>query len=239
MFVFIVRSLVGVIRGNIFRAVTGLFGRCGFGNGLFNRCGVGSLVFGGFFDRRLVNGKGGRCALFYRTCRITIGDQRIGIRGFRLDHIHTGDRGSIAFAVCFRQSDILGLHSIIALDLFGLGARTRAAATGAFGFFFFLFLCFRIGHFFGQKRLAVRDRNLVIIRMDFGECKEPVAIAAVIHKSRLKRRFDARYFCEIDVASKLAFVFRFKIEFLDLVSVHHHDAGFFRVGGVDEHFLCH
>ncbi|MEM8633039.1 MAG: hypothetical protein AAGF74_17590, partial [Pseudomonadota bacterium] len=27
--------------------------------------------------------------------------------------------------------------------------------------------------------------------------------------------------------------------FLDLRSVHHHDAGLFRVGGVDKHFLCH
>jgi hypothetical protein len=31
----------------------------------------------------------------------------------------------------------------------------------------------------------------------------------------------------------------FEVEFVNLVSVHHDDAGLFRVGGVDEHFLGH
>jgi len=41
--------------------------------------------------------------------------------------------------------------------------------------------------------------------MDFRKRKETVPITTVIDKSRLKRRFDARYFCEIDITSKLAF----------------------------------
>ena len=64
-------------------------------------------------------------------------------------------------------------------------------------------------------------------------------VTAVIDKSRLKRWLDPCYFCEIDVASKLTSVFGFKIELLDLVSINHHDAGLFRVGGIDKHFLSH
>ena len=66
-----------------------------------------------------------------------------------------------------------------------------------------------------------------------------MAIAAIVNKGRLKRRFDPGYFCKVNVASELALVFRFKVKFLDFVSVDHHNAGFLRVGGVDEHLLCH
>jgi hypothetical protein len=75
--------------------------------------------------------------------------------------------------------------------------------------------------------------------MDFREREEPVAVAAIIDEGRLKRWLDPRYFCEIDVASKLALVFGFKVEFLDLVSINHHNAGFLRVGGIDKHFVWH
>jgi hypothetical protein len=37
----------------------------------------------------------------------------------------------------------------------------------------------------------------------------------------------------------LPFVDGFKVELLDLVAVYHHNAGFFRVRGIDKHFLCH
>ena len=64
-------------------------------------------------------------------------------------------------------------------------------------------------------------------------------VSSIIYKGRLKRRLDPRYFCEVYVASKLAFVFGFKVELLDLVSIDHHDAGFLRVGGIDKHLFCH
>ena len=64
-------------------------------------------------------------------------------------------------------------------------------------------------------------------------------VPTVIHKRRLQRRFDPCYLGEIDIAGKLPFVFGFKVEFLNLVSVDHHNAGLFRVGGVDKHFLSH
>ena len=75
--------------------------------------------------------------------------------------------------------------------------------------------------------------------MNLGECEETVTVPTIIYKGRLKRRLNARYFCEIDVASKLAFVFRLKVKFLNFVSVDHHNTGFFRVGGIDKHFLSH
>jgi len=58
--------------------------------------------------------------------------------------------------------------------------------NGAQGGFFF-----GMGGFFSQQGFAVFLRDLVIVRMDFAECQEAVAIAAKIHESRLQRRFDA------------------------------------------------
>ena len=75
--------------------------------------------------------------------------------------------------------------------------------------------------------------------MNLRKGEKTVSVSAIIDKRRLKRRFNPRYFCKIYVASKLASVFGFKVKFLNLVSVHHHDAGFFRVGGIDKHFLWH
>jgi hypothetical protein len=66
-----------------------------------------------------------------------------------------------------------------------------------------------------------------------------VAVATIVDKRSLQRRFDPRYFCQIYVASQLSLGLTFKIKFFDLVSVYNHDAGFFRVRGIDKHFLCH
>ena len=44
-----------------------------------------------------------------------------------------------------------------------------------------------------DQRLPVGDRDLVIVRMDFGERQEAVAVAAVLDERRLQRRFDPRY----------------------------------------------
>lgn len=47
------------------------------------------------------------------------------------------------------------------------------------------------------------------------------------------------YFCEINVVSKLVFVFGFKVEFFDFVFVDYYDVGFFCVGGIDEYFFSY
>ena len=66
---------------------------------------------------------------------------------------------------------------------------------------FFLFLGAQGGLFrrmFGflrQQFLAILARNLIIVGVDFGKSQKSVAIAAIIHKSSLQRRFDAGDFC--------------------------------------------
>ncbi len=49
-----------------------------------------------------------------------------------------------------------------------------------------------LGLFGLDQRLPVGDRDLVVVRMDFGEGEEAVSVAAVIDEGRLKRRLDAR-----------------------------------------------
>ena len=70
--------------------------------------------------------------------------------------------------------------------------------------------------------------------MNLGKGQEPVAVSAIVDEGRLQRGFDARYLGEVDVARKLPLVDGLEIEFLDLVSVQDHDAGFLRVRGVNE-----
>ena len=64
------------------------------------------------------------------------------------------------------------------------------------------------------ERLAVGDGDLVVVRVDFVEGKKAVAVAAVIHEGRLKRRLHAHHFGKIDVPLELLSRRRFEIEFL-------------------------
>ena len=48
----------------------------------------------------------------------------------------------------------------------------------------------RMLRFFPKQRVAVRLRDLVIIRVDFAEGEEAVAISAIIDEGRLQRRLD-------------------------------------------------
>ncbi len=66
-----------------------------------------------------------------------------------------------------------------------------------------------------------------------------MTISAIVHERRLQRRFDPCYFCQINIACQLSAGLGFKIELLNLVPIHHNDAGLFRVRGVDQHLLCH
>ena len=136
----------------------------------------------------------------------------------------------------------MGNNHIILGGFFGLGIAappTPAALAGVFIFVFAGALCLGIGALFFHQGFAIGDWDLVIIGVNFRKRQKPVPITAVIDKGRLQRRLDPRYFCKIDVASQLAFVFRFKVELFNLVSVHHHNARFLGVGGIDKHFLSH
>ena len=89
----------------------------------------------------------------------------------------------------------------------------------------------------GHDGFAVGDRDLVVVRVNFVEGQEAVAVAAVFNKGRLQAGLYAGDLGEIDVAAKLAFGFRLEVELFNLASVHDGDAGFFRVRRIDQHCL--
>ncbi len=90
-----------------------------------------------------------------------------------------------------------------------------------------------------DQRLPVGDRDLIVVRMDFGKRQEAVAVAAVLDERRLQRRLDPRYLGEIDVAAKLFAVRGLEIEFLNAVAAQHDHPGFLRMRRVDKHFIGH
>ena len=90
-----------------------------------------------------------------------------------------------------------------------------------------------MGGFFRQQGLAVLLGDLIIIRVDFAEGQEAVAVATEIDERRLQRRFDPGYLGEIDVALDLLVFSRFKVEFLNPVALEHRHPGFFLVARID------
>ena len=90
-----------------------------------------------------------------------------------------------------------------------------------------------------DQRLPVGDRDLIIVRVDFGKRQEAVTVAAVLDERRLQRGFDPRYLGEIDIAAKLFAVRRLEIEFLDAVAAQHDHPGLLRVCRVDKHLVGH
>ena len=90
-----------------------------------------------------------------------------------------------------------------------------------------------------ERRLAVGDRNPVIVRMNFAEGEEPVPIAAIFDEGGLQRRLDARYLGKIDVALDLFLGRSLEIELFELATIEDDDPGFFRMGRVDQHALDH
>ena len=235
--VLVVAVSLGVF-GGVFAAVIFLlcvvgtrFG-CGLVDLVFSLC-SGGVRFGrvclGHRLRRFVRDGFGRAGLAHqgRGIILLVEIDHIHARGTAALHIALGDRvraavGGLGFAPIRRFAAAtarpLGLVLGIRLGL-GLGARI------------FLFL--------GQQRLAVRRRDLVVIGVDFRKGQEAMAVSAIVHEGRLQRGFDPRDLRQIYVSCKLPLVQRLEIEFLDLVSVGHDNAGFFRVRGVDEHLLCH
>ena len=67
----------------------------------------------------------------------------------------------------------------------------------------------------GEASLAVGDRYLVVVGMDFREGEEAMAVAAILHEGRLQRRLDARHLGKIDISLELFVLSRFEIKFLD------------------------
>jgi hypothetical protein len=119
-------------------------------------------------------------------------------------------------------------------------AVTRPAAVAVGGAVLALFLGLAVGAFVGlDQRLTVGHRDLIIVRMDFAERQEPMAIAAILDECRLQRRLYARNLGEIYVAAELLALGGLEIKLFDAVAADHNDPGLFRVGGVDQHLVGH
>jgi hypothetical protein len=116
-------------------------------------------------------------------------------------------------------------------------ARTTAVAVGAV---LALFLGLAMRAFVGlDQRLTVRDRDLVVVGMDFAEGQEAMAVAAIFDEGCLQRRLYARNLGEVDIAAQLFALGSLEIKFFDAIAADHDDPGLFRVGGIDQHLVGH
>src|SRR5882672_4130011 len=119
-------------------------------------------------------------------------------------------------------------------------AVARAATVAAGGAVLALFLGLAVSAFVSlDQRLTVGDRDLIVVRVDFAERQEAVAVAAIFDERRLQRRFYARDLGEINIAAELLALGGLEIKFFDAVAADHNDPGLFRVGGVDQHLVGH
>ena len=115
---------------------------------------------------------------------------------------------------------------LVAPRVRALGARVGLGLGFGFGLGFLL-----------QQRLPVGDRDLIVVGMDFVEGQEAVAVAAVVDEGRLQRRLDARHLGQIDVAAQQLAGGQLVVELLYPAVAQHHDPGFLRVRGIDEHLV--
>jgi hypothetical protein len=103
-----------------------------------------------------------------------------------------------------------------------------------------LFLGLAMGAFVGlDQRLTVGNRDLIIIRVNFAEGQEAVAIAAIFDEGGLQRRLYAGDFCEIDVTAQLLALGGLEVKLFDAIAADDNDPGLFRVGSIDQHFVGH
>ncbi len=107
-----------------------------------------------------------------------------------------------------------------------------------FQVFFFFFPPSLLGFHLDQA-LTIGDRNLIVVRVNFAERQEAVAIAAIFHKCGLQAGLYANNLGEVDIALELPFRRCLDVEIFKSGTVQHHHAGLFRVGGVDQHALRH
>src|SRR5690606_20309907 len=98
-------------------------------------------------------------------------------------------------AVGFRLA-LVRFATVVVAVLFGFVARRPfglllARVGRGIVLVFFLFLAARVVGLLFQQGFAVRDRNLVVVGVDFAEGEEAVPVTAIFDERRLKRRFDA------------------------------------------------
>ena len=150
-----------------------------------------------------------------------------------IDPVATGCRGRrrcVLVVVCgigVRPIMVLTVIVVMTVQIHIVIARAQS---------FFLGGVFRL---FVEQRFAVFFGDLVIIRVDFAEREETVAVTPVVDKRRLQRGFDPRHFGQIDVALELLVFGGFEIKLFDSVTFDDRDPGFFPVARIDQHTHCH
>ena len=130
----------------------------------------------------------------------------------------------------------------LALDTLAIAAAARVAMARAapVGAVFGFFLGLAMGAFIGfDQRLAIGDRDLVIVRMNFAEGEKSVTVAAILDEGGLQGGLYARDLGEIDIAAQLFALGGLEIKLFDAIAADHNDPSFFRVGGIDQHFVGH
>ena len=138
----------------------------------------------------------------------------------------------------------IGVVDDLALDPLALAAAariavTRTAATAARAVLG-LFLGLAMRAFVGlDQRLTVGNRNLIIVRMNFAEGQEAVAVAAIFNEGRLQRRLYSGDLGEIDVTAQLLALGGLEVKLFDAIAANDNDPGLFRVGSIDQHFVGH
>ena len=147
--------------------------------------------------------------------------------GWLIGHTGKGREVAVAVSGAARAIPAFGLMILLVLLLvlqFG-GAKPR--------------LLLGMLRFLAQQCLAILARDLVIIRVDFGEGKEAVPVPAIIDEGGLERRLHAGHLGEIDIPLELLVLGGFEVKFLDPVSLDHRHPGFFLVARIDQHTHCH
>ena len=90
-----------------------------------------------------------------------------------------------------------------------------------------------------DQGLPVRDRNLIVVGMDFVEGEEAVPAPAVVYEGRLQRRLDADDLGKVDIALELLLGRGFDVKVFETRPIQHDHTRLFRVRRVDQHTLDH
>jgi hypothetical protein len=137
-----------------------------------------------------------------------------------------------------------GVVDDLALDPLAIAAAARIAvawtAAAVAGPILGFFLGFAMGALVSlDQRLTVGDRDLIIIRVNFAEGQEAVAVAAIFDEGGLQRRLYAGDLGEVDVTAQLLALGGLEVKLFDAIAADDNDPGLFRVGSIDQHFVGH
>ncbi|WP_311982162.1 hypothetical protein [Bradyrhizobium japonicum] len=164
---------------------------------------------------------------------------RIGVQMLTLVRRAFGNQG----LALDRLGRGIGAFDDVAADAFAVTASAGVAvarAAAAVGAVLALFLGLAMGLFLGlDQRLPVRDRDLIIVGMDFAEGEEAVAVAAIFDESGLERGFDPCDLGQVDIPAQLLALRGLEIKLFDAIAADHDDPGLLRVGGIDQHLVGH